>query len=273
MTLIRRHERFNWETASDPRAQVMYEAERDQQRDMMLGGIDYIVGNATSGASAFVAEMDRLRRRVSEAKRRALVGADPLNLTGHSKPSKGKRALAADPVERVGHITRTVPASSRLKGKNKLDARQALAADEYRDAYEAVRASMGGVMDFDRPRGGSSSPPSPAEAVLIASQKLRAAQALVGLRAILIIEHIVCQGRGIEECARIMYGYVEGQPTACRDVNYVGRALREALNEIANVWHPVTKRPPIRGRSASKLEQVVGAAGTMNVTSKPFVMR
>ncbi len=180
--------------------------------------------------------------------------------------------LAVDPVERVGNLLRTVPSVNRLKGKNKLDARQANAADEYRDAYEAIRLSLGGAMDFDRVRGGGG-PVAPAEAALIAGEKLRKVKAVVGQRAILIVEHIVCHGRTVEECARIMYGYQDGQATGSRDVNYVGRALREALSEIANAWHPIQKRQPIRGISASKLDQVVGVAGVMDVTSKPFVMR
>lgn len=180
--------------------------------------------------------------------------------------------LARDPVERVGHLLRTVSSVNRLKGKNKLDARQALAADEYRDAYETIRMSLGGVMDFDRVRGGGGSI-APAEATLIAGEKLRKVKALIGQRAILLIEHIVCQGHTVEECARTMYGYQDGQATASRDVNYVGRALREALSEIAAVWHPILKRPPIRGMSASRLDQVVGAAGVIDVASKPFVMR
>jgi hypothetical protein len=180
--------------------------------------------------------------------------------------------LARDPVERIGNLLRTVPSVNRLKGKNKLDARQAHAAEEYRDAYETIRTSLGGAMDFDRVRGGGGSV-APAEAALIAGEKLRKVKAIVGQRAILIVEHIVCQGRTVEECARIMYGYVDGQATSSRDVNYVGRALREALSEMANAWHPIQKRQPIRGMSASRLDQVVGAAGVIDVSTKPYVMR
>ncbi len=273
MTLIQRHERFTWAMAADPNLQLGYEAERFRQREFMLGGIDHIVGNDTAGASAFAGEIERLRMRNSEAKRRALVGADPMNLTGHSKGIPLKKDLATAPIERVGHITRTVPAHARLKGKNKLDDRQSLAAGEYRDAYETVRSSLGGVMDFDRARGGSSSPPSPAEAQLAASQKLRAARNLVGQRAIVIIEHVVCEGRGIDETTRIMYGCLDGEPTNSRDVNYIGRALREALKELADTWFPTRPADKVRpvGWSASRLEQVVGAAGTVNITSKPYV--
>lgn len=182
--------------------------------------------------------------------------------------------LARDPVERIGNLLRTVPSVNRLKGKNKLDARQANAAEEYRDAYEAIRISLGGVMDFDRVRGGGGAV-APAEAALVAGEKLRKVKAIVGQRGILIVEHIVCQGRTVEECARIMYGYQDGQATASRDVNYVGRALREALKEIADAWYPLKNDNRVRpvGWSASKLDQVVGAAGVTEVTSRPFVMR
>lgn len=275
MTICKRHERFTWVIAADPAAQIAYEADREQARDLMLGGIDYIVGNDTAEASAFVAELERLRRRNSEAKRRALCGADPLNITGHTtgKAAKVKKEIAGDPIEQVGHIHRRVPAMNRLRGKNKLDARQTQAADCYRDAFELVHSGLGGSMDFERIRGGGGFA-GPAEAVLIASQMLRGAKGVVGERAVVVIEHVICHGRGIEETTRMIYGYEDGQTTVTRDVNYIGRTLREALTDLAHVWHPVPQKSRrVNGYSASPSEQVVGDAGTIAVHSTPYVMR
>jgi hypothetical protein len=272
MNPYRRHERFSYQLAADPVSQLAYESDRAGQREMMLGGIDYIEGNHTPAASVFTAEIQRLRMRTSEAKRRALVGADPLNLTGHTKGPAAKQQLANDPVERVGHITRSVPATNRLRGKNKLDAMQSLAADEYRDAYETVRAGLGGVMDFDRARGGSGNSAGLAEAVLIAGEKLRKAKALVGNRAIIIVEQIVCEGRGIEECTRGLYGYLEGEVTASRDVNYVGRVLREALTELSMHWHPKPKSR-IRSLRPTQSEVTIGEQGIRIVQPSAYVAR
>lgn len=212
--------------------------------------------------------MNRIKHN-KEARRRALCGADPL--TSNGKPAQPK--LARDPVEYIGSITRVIPAANRLHGKNKLDGRQLLAADNYRDAYEAMRRSLGNTMDFSG-IGGVSNATTPAqEKVAIAAQSLKEARNLVGSQSIVIVESIVCDGRGIEECARNLYGVQDGEKIAARDVNYVGRRLREALTELADLWHPQTRRPRVQGYRPAQGETVVGDAGIRNVDIKPFVMR
>lgn len=270
-----RHERFTWQMATWPKEQLAYEAERARQRDDMLGGIDFICGVDSLGANEFAGEVERLRANVKEAKRRALCGADPLNITGHTKgkAAKVRKHLAADPVEQIGHISRTVNAVNRLKGKNKLDVHQTHAAATYLDAFEVVHSGLGGSMDFERVRGGGGFS-GPAEAVLIASERLREAKGIVGRQAIIVIESVVCHGRGIEETTRLRYGYSDGQATVSRDVNFIGRMLREALTELAKVWHPVKQRSDkVRGYSASPLDHVVGDAGVISMGSSPYVMR
>jgi hypothetical protein len=98
---------------------------------------------------------------------------------------------------------------------------------------------------------------SPTEACLLAAETLKEAKKLLGSQSIIIIESIVCDGRGIEECARKIYGISDDDKITARDVNYVGRrlreALREALTELADLWHPQTMRPRVQGCPASAL--------------------
>jgi hypothetical protein len=270
----RRHERFSKRMAADPVAQILYEREREAARDFILDCLDLAEGRATEGARLAKAELDRVARLTSEAKRRALVGADPLNITKHTKGKAAKQKLGADPIEYVGSITRTRPAVSRLTGKNKLDQHQALAAEAYRNAFEAVHATLGGAMDFSGAKGATSGGHAPAEAALIASQSLATARKRLGVRATIIVEQIVCQGRSIEETARLAYSYSDGQPTAARDINYVGRCLRESLDEIGTIWHPKATKRKKEFFRPSKEEVKTGDAGLRTVGGvAPYVTR
>jgi hypothetical protein len=269
----RRHERFDKDTAGHPDLQVKLEAERMTARDFALDCVEFVEGKQTPGAARAKAEHDRLIRQNKEARRRALCGADPLNLTGHSQAKPARKVLAADPVERIGNIIRTMPSVRRLHGRNKLDQRQHMAAETYREAFEKVRAPLGGSMDFGGMIQTGYADRSPTAACLFAAERLKEAKILLGSQSIIIIESIVCDGRGIEECARKIYGVVEGDRIAARDVNYVGRRLREALTELADLWHPPTRRPRVQGYRPAQGEIMSGDAGVRNMDLKPFVMR
>lgn len=274
MTKLRqRHERFDKAAAGNPELQIELEAERMAARDFALDCVEFIEGKLTPGAARAKAEHDRLVKQNKEARRRALCGADPLNVTGQRYAKPARKMLAADPVERVGNIVRTLPSVRRLRGKNKLDQRQHIAADTYRDFYEAVRRSLGNAMDFSG-IGGIFSATMPAqEAVAIAAQALKEARNLVGSQSIIIVESIVCEGRGIEECARRLYGIQDGEKIAARDINYVGRRLRESLNDLADLWHPRTRSPRMQSYRPSQGEIMTGDAGIRNMDIKPYVMR
>lgn len=114
---------------------------------------------------------------------------------------------------------------------------------------------------------------SPTELCLLAAEALKEAKKLLGSQSIIIIESIVCDGRGIEECARKIYGISDDDKITARDVNYVGRRLREALTELADLWHPQTRRPRVQGYRPAQGEMVSGDAGIRNMDVKPFVMR
>jgi hypothetical protein len=273
LNTYRRHERFDKAAADDPELQIKLEAERMAARDFAMDCVEFVEGRQTPGAARAKAEHDRLIKQNKEARRRALCGADPLNITGHNPAKPARKVLAADPVERIGNIIRTVPSIRRLRGKNKLDQRQHMAAETYREAYEAVRRSLGNTMDFSGIGGAFIATTSAQEKVAIAAQSLKEARNLVGSQSIIIIESIVCDGHGIEECARKLYGLSEEDKMAARDVNYVGRRLREALTELADLWHPQTRRPRVQGYRPAQSEIVSGDAGIRNVDIEPFVMR
>jgi hypothetical protein len=259
--------------AADPVAQIQYERQRDAARDFILDCLDLVEGRSTEGAKRAKAELDRVKRLTSEAKRRALVGADPLNITKHTKGKPSKQKLGADPTERVLEKTRTVPAMHRLQGKNKLDQFQVMAADTYRDAFEALHSSLGGSMDFSRIRGGGGSR-GPSDALIMLSEKLKTARAHLGARATVIVDQIICSGRTTEECARLIYSYSEGQAVAARDANYVGRVLRESLTLLGALWHPKPQHRKTEAFRPSKEEVKTGDAGLRTVNSvAPYVDR
>jgi hypothetical protein len=272
MTLLRRHERFSRTAAADPAMQVKLEAVRTAARDFIQDCLDFVGGRATPGAGRAKAEHDRLAKQNREAKRRALCGADPLNITGHSPAKRVEHKLARPPIEHVGNLTRALSSVHMLRGRNKLDVRQSMAAETYRDAFETVHRSLGGGMDFSG-IGGSQIGVRHQQAVAIAAERLKEARDLVGSTGIVVIEHIICHGHSQEDCARLVFGGDEREKPGARDVNYAGRRLREALTELADLWHPTTRRPPIQAHRPAQTEIVAGDAGIRNMDIKPFVMR
>jgi hypothetical protein len=269
----RRHERFSREAAADPDLQRHIEAESRAERDFILDCHDLVEGRRTPGAARADAERDRLQQLSREAKRRALVGADPLNITGHTKGKQPKRRLAADPIEYVGHITRTRSAIDRLTGKNRLDRQQAAAADTYRAAFETLHATLGGAMDFDRVRGGGSGYRSPPDAALAASETLKRARDILGIQATIIVEQIVCHGHSVEACARLVFSYPEGQTVKARDANHVGRILREGLTQLGLRWHPNPRRGQTRTWRPADSRATANATGLCTVLGEPYVSR
>jgi hypothetical protein len=268
-----RHERFPKAVRSDPAGQILLEIARQQQRDFILDCFDLVEGRPTAGAKRAEAERTRLLKLAREAKRRALCGADPLNITNHTGGKKAKQILGADPIEYVGPLARVRPAMSRLTGKNKLDQQQVLAADTYRSAFETLHSSLGGSMDFNRVRG-SGRGGGHSEAAADASLTMQAARNRVGVRAIVIIEQVVCHGRTAEECAKLIYSYTDGETVAARDINFVGRSLREALSELGELWYPTSSRSQ-RSRTFRPAESRPGAgqAGTVPLKGGAYVSR
>lgn len=265
----RRHERFSREVAADPDLQHDQERRAQAERDFILDCLDLVEGRSTPGASRASAERDRLQHLSREAKRRALVGADPLNITGHTKGAAPRQKLAADPIEYIGNLTRTRSAVDRLTGKNKLDRQQVEAADTYRTAFETLQSPLGGSMDFDRVRG-SAGCKSPPEAAAIATETLKQARHVLGIQGTIIVEQIVCHGQTTEVCARLVCSYSDGEKVAARDVNYVGRVLREGLTQLGLKWHPSSSR---RSRTWRSEKAGVGTAGLCTVAGEPYVSR
>lgn len=146
-------------------------------------------------------------------------------------------------IDRVDRVVDTVDVMFR---RRQLDAQQKRAADTYRDAFDALTASMGGSMDFDRVRGGSSPGAPPAPTALLAADTVAQAHKILGAMDSAIIEMIVGRGYSIEQCAARTTAGVKKAPSD-RDTEYVGKRLRDALTTLADEWHPVGgRRSPMR---------------------------
>jgi hypothetical protein len=195
-----------------------------------------------------------------------------MNLTLHRPAKPAKQKLGRPPVEHIGNLTRVVAAIHMLRGRNKLDVRQSMAAETYRDAFETVHRSLGNAMDFSGV-GGSQVDVRPQQVVAIAAQKLKEARTRIGHNGIQIVEYVVCRGHSLADCARMVFGGDESEKPGDRDVNYVGRRLRESLTELAELWHPHGRRPAMQGYRPAQHELVSGDAGIRDMDIKPFVMR
>lgn len=117
----------------------------------------------------------------------------------------------------------------RTKSENEFAYR---AADRLRHAHETLYGSVGGVMDFDRPRGGGATPMGPHDGYLQAAETMRDAR-----MALYPLDHRVvmlcsCQGYSVEQAAEIIY---KRTPTR-GEKEEIGRCLRVGLQQLAERW-------------------------------------
>ena len=139
------------------------------------------------------------------------------------------------------HLEMTVDTVWAMRKRRQIDEPSWLAAQTYRRAYDTVGAEIGGIMDFDRVRGGGSGA-GYSEAQLVAAGYLREASALLGQIDGHVVLLVVGCNWTIAEAAYVLCGRDERTERAIRkDCEHIGERLRMALRTLANKWHPGAK--------------------------------
>ena len=203
-------------------------AKRKKELQRMIAGL----------ASAAGASVDRIartaKRRDEEAKAVAKNKRKPPKRVETSKV-EGAYGHGADRVERV------VDPVASMAARRQLSPRELGAAQRYRKAFDAIRASVKGTLDPDRLGGTEASGRTPSAHLLEAAQDLKQVSDILGVVLRVVVEEIVGLGRTIEETADTMCG--EGRRKATqRDRDFIGRSLREALKALADRWYPSRSR-------------------------------
>lgn len=169
-------------------------------------------------------------------------------------------------LDRVERIVDTVDALFR---RRQIDQNQMRAAGTYRDAFDALTASIGGSLDLDRIRGGGSPGAPPAPAALLAADVLAEARRLLGKMDHDIVELVCGRGYNIEQTAeRVLSASGLKKSLSERDVDHIGRRLREALLALAEEWFPVSRRSSIRGHIEDGAKPTGGNAGVRQISGR-----
>lgn len=131
----------------------------------------------------------------------------------------------------VEHVERVVDNIEYLRKRHPREFR---AAERVRGAHERIQGQVGGVMDFDRARGGAlpGSPPLPI--YLQAAEDLSAAKRVLYPLDHRLVTLVACHGYPIDKAAEIILR----RTPARNEKEEMGKRFRIGLGELAAHWWP-----------------------------------
>lgn len=129
----------------------------------------------------------------------------------------------------VEHVERV---SDSIEYLRKRYPREHRAAERLRASHEVVYGQVGGVMDFERARGGSlpGSPPLPP--YLSGAEDLNTAKRILYAVDHTLVTLVACVGMPIDKAAETVLRRKPSRP----DKEEMGRRFRIGLNELADEW-------------------------------------
>lgn len=136
--------------------------------------------------------------------------------------------------DRVEKVVDTIMLMRRSKQINEW---QYLAADRFRDAYEAVRTGLGGACDLERVRAGGGQGRGSNERAAWGTETLADATAcLAKIGGSVIVEMVVGQGYSVDDAAGSLFGRAADGTVRRQDREAVGNFLRMHLRALADLW-------------------------------------
>lgn len=163
-------------------------------------------------------------------------------------------------------VQRVVDTLDAMRKRRHLSEREYQAADHYRTCWDTVHGSVGGVMDFDRPRGGALPGQPPAPRYLLASEVCSEARRYLYPQDYAVVHRVCALGMSVEETAMHLY---QINPTRPQKED-CGRRLREGLAQMADRWFPEHRG---RGnRMRSHVEERATATDAATVSSSSVVV-
>lgn len=146
---------------------------------------------------------------------------------------------------KTDRVERVLDSVLALRRAGRITADQYAAAEQYRAAYDTVRAGPGGAMDPSKSGGGGGTARTPSTAAFDAGLRLREAtwalEALlvpVGarVRATVVVEMVVGQGWTLEGAAAAIHGIgADGRANGRKRAMVAGQ-LRDGLDALAALW-------------------------------------
>jgi|GEM_PF-6257573 len=138
---------------------------------------------------------------------------------------------------------------------HQIDDRQLMAVTQFREAFDAVGASIGGALDPDKIRGAASGSPPPA--MLAAADTLLEARHMLGEQQFDVVAKIIGSGMTISECTATIHGKLMLDPGSgevvpkdrrrrSEDRTFTARLFRDGLTALADAWVPQARSGRIR---------------------------
>jgi hypothetical protein len=138
-------------------------------------------------------------------------------------------------------VTRVADTILGMFKRKQLDEGEYMAGDKYRTAHQRLYSTMGGVMDFDRARGGGNSSLGPGDTYLVAAEIDSSVRKILYPKHFAIVYRVCALGMSIEEAAFNLPDQYErdstDRPTRAAKEE-CGRRLRAGLSELADRWFP-----------------------------------
>lgn len=163
-------------------------------------------------------------------------------------------------------VQRVVDTLDVMRKRRHLSEREFQAADHYRTCWDTVHGSVGGVMDYERARGGSLPGQPPAPRYLLASEVCSEVRRYLYPQDYAVVHRVCALGLSIEEAAMQLYQISPTRPQK----EDCGRRLREGLAQMADRWFP--ERRGAGNRMRAHVEERATVTDIDTVSSSSIVV-
>jgi len=152
-----------------------------------------------------------------------------------------EHVVVRDEDKRLHEVDRIVVTVEQMRRAGQIDARQFQAAEQYKDAWDAMNSGMPCALDRSR-MGGGGGDGSPSDWKLWGYGQIREAGALLGAVDAGMLSDIIGEGHTVKSYASRM-----GDVPTEANLRYLGKRFRDALDQLADKWVPHAKGGRIVG--------------------------
>jgi hypothetical protein len=143
----------------------------------------------------------------------------------------------------VDLVRTSVDQIDKLRRAGRISALEQRAAQAYRMSFDVVSGRLGGVMDFDRARGGGQGR-GYSEAELIAAETLSSASKILSPMDVEMLDSIIGHGLTCAEFALAKFGGDKDGKCSKENREYAERRLIDATKQLVACWYPAVQERP-----------------------------
>ena len=158
-----------------------------------------------------------------------------------------EHVIVRDDDKRLHEVDRIIVTVQAMHRAGQIDGRQFAAAEQYKDAWDAMHSGMPCALDQTR-MGGGDGDGSPSDWKMWGHGKVHEARRMLGNFDAELLFCIIGEGHTVKSCAQHL-----SQITTEVHLKYVGRRFRDALTTLAAKWVPASKPGRIAGTGSMDL--------------------